>query len=549
MTAIIKRMLIASVLCIGFLFMLMPHNAVSSELLFILDCSGSMWGRVDNNQPKIIVAKTALEDLFNEVPDNISMGLLAYGHRKKGDCSDIELVAGMGASVKELSSRITGLTARGKTPIDGSLKLCPGILTSKGQAGTVILISDGIETCGGDPCTTAAALNKSGIQLKVHVIGFQVSGQAESQLKCIADASGGGYFSAGNTEELKSAFQQLKENIVEEKPLPEPPKVAQIETKKSSSKRLKLAGPGTVTLKPASWVSMPPRYWALVDAETGEQVTRASGESTRVKPGEYQLAWRQTEHESTEVTLTATVSVQSSERLDLPFDTGLRITLPSGIAPPRWWALAEPNYDKHVVTFSGPMIAQVVPAGRYTLLWRQDEHRATTVSLGDIDILPGVLNDIALDMGFSLRPAGWVGSSFYYVALKDADGHIIGKWRDLSSHIAPPGEYTVIIRPTEHNNNEIAWSSIRIPDHGFVDIPINSGIKFIHGPDARPPYRVIIIKLDNRDEIIAQNTWDAQPLPPGMYQLDWWEDQHKSKRQTLLDEFEMEAGVVLELEI
>jgi len=544
----ILRIILAFVFCYVSISTSMITKAFSSEVLFILDCSGSMWGRVDE-QPKISIAKTVLKDLLNDVPDEIGIGLLAYGHREKGNCDDIELVSKIGASRQELIQKLLNLNARGKTPIEKVLRQSADVFPKKNTTNAVILISDGIETCQGDPCGYIKTLNEKGISLTIHVIGFQVSSKADEQLRCIAAEGNGGYFFAGNTQELKTALQSLKESIVEKKPPPAPPVVAEVEQKETKSKRLKLLGPGIVTLKPASWVTMPPKYWSLVDAETGEQVTRSNADSTRVKAGEYQLSWHQNEHKSTNVLLTATVTVKSGEKVDLPVDTGLRITIPQGISPPKWWSLNDPETDTVIARFSGPMISQVIPAGRYTFLWRQKEHDATTVNLGTHELKPGILNDIKLDMGFNIQPAEFLSKPFYYVALVNKQNKIIGKWKNLTAQLAPAGEYTIIIRPTEHHHNEIVWSKITIPEHGFVDVPIDSGIKFIHDQSTKPPYGIFFINLDTKKEIFVKQTWETLPLPPGRYRLDWWESEHQSKRQTLLEEFELEPSVLLELEI
>ncbi|MCD4718944.1 MAG: hypothetical protein K8S13_03675, partial [Desulfobacula sp.] len=67
--------------------------------------------------------------------------------------------------------------------------------------------------------------------------------------------------------------------------------------------------------------------------------------------------------------------------------------------------------------------------------------------------------------------------------------------------------------------------------------------------DAKPPYGIFFINLDTKKEVAVKQTWETLPLPPGRYQLDWWETQHQSKRQTLVEEFELEPGNLLELEI
>ncbi|MEJ5349038.1 MAG: hypothetical protein WHS46_10175 [Desulfosoma sp.] len=88
-----------------------------------------------------------------------------------------------------------------------------------------------------------------------------------------------------------------------------------------------------------------------------------------------------------------------------------------------------------------------------------------------------------------------------------------------------------------------------VPDHGFAAVPINSGVRFLHRKDAKPPYRIIFVNLENNREYIAKETWAPLPLPPGRYRLDWWEKEHGSKRQTLAEDMTVEAGVMLEVEI
>ncbi len=141
------------------------------------------------------------------------------------------------------------------------------MLTQGEGEATVLLISDGIETCGGDPCAVVAALRQKGIKLVVHVVGFDVRGAAVEQLQCIARAGGGGYFQANDTSGLRQALQSVRSAVVEHKapaPPPEPVQAAAAPEASSSSKRVRIAGPGTVELVPAPWVKMPPRQWALV---------------------------------------------------------------------------------------------------------------------------------------------------------------------------------------------------------------------------------------------------------------------------------------------
>jgi len=182
-----------------------------AELIFILDASGSMWGQIEGEN-KITIAKKVLVDLIGELPDETNVGLIAYGHRDKGDCEDIETVVPPGPADKTLlTEKIEAINPKGKTPITGSVTRAFDILRSKESSATVILLSDGLETCGGDPCKTVREAKESGINFVMHVVGFDVSKEDVSQLECAAQAGGGLYMSAGNAGELSDALDTAVE--------------------------------------------------------------------------------------------------------------------------------------------------------------------------------------------------------------------------------------------------------------------------------------------------------------------------------------------------
>lgn len=528
----------------------LPLSALGQpSMLYILDGSGSMWGRV-GEEPKISAAKTVLGDLIAETPDGVHVGLMSYGHRRKGDCKDIELLIRPGNDRSAVAARIEAIAPKGKTPIGDALTQAAEQLAKGGDEDTLVLVSDGLETCGGDPCATAATLRGKDPMLVIHVVGFDVDKKAGEQLQCIAEAGGGRYFPADDAAGLRDALDQVKESVVEAKPIPAPPPPPEVAETKTSSKRVRIAGPGKIKLLPAPWVGMPPKYWALRDVESGEERGRNRDTQVRVKAGEYQIVWRQREHGHSEVPLTAVASVRPGETAEVPLDTGLHITLPEGMAAPRWWGLAEIGEEKPFMHVSRGLGPDLVPAGDYRLLWRQEEHGVQTLDLGPIRIEDGELNDLLLDHGILLQTADWMGDPKpYYYRLLDGEGTIVGSWRTMGAQIAPPGEYTLAYRPSEHRHREIRWSQVTIPDHGIATVALDSGIRFIHEPEAKPPYAVYFVNLDTNDEIVMGKTWDPLPLPPGRYRMDWWETEHGSKRETLVDELAVEPGVLLELEI
>lgn len=175
-------------------------------LLLILDASGSMWGQIDGEN-KIVIARKVLGDLVAGLPETVEVGLVAYGHRREGDCADVETVAPFGPLDRaKLTSTIDAISPKGKTPITTSVSRAFDLVEARGGGATVILVSDGLETCGGDPCAAVRDAKARGIGFVLHVVGFGVEEEDVSQLECAAQAGGGLYFDAPGAEELAAAL-------------------------------------------------------------------------------------------------------------------------------------------------------------------------------------------------------------------------------------------------------------------------------------------------------------------------------------------------------
>jgi len=183
-------------------------TAASNNQLFILDASGSMWGRV-GDKPKITVAQDVMVELVNELPAESKTGLLAYGHRRKGDCTDIESLVGLGPLEREVMiQRLQSLNPKGKTPITAAVKQAIRELRRLEESASVVLISDGLESCGGDPCEAVKAARKTGVEFRLHVVGFDLGEADAAQLKCMVEAGDGRYYDASNADELTGALKE-----------------------------------------------------------------------------------------------------------------------------------------------------------------------------------------------------------------------------------------------------------------------------------------------------------------------------------------------------
>jgi|GEM_PF-1045832 len=197
----------------------------TSGLEVILDVSGSMAGRV-GGKPKLDVAREALGTALDGLTGGADIAFRVYGHRidktdKANSCKDIELLMPFSGSVDtvsrvgELKSKAANLSPRGWTPISDSLVMAADDLKDFDNK-VVLLLSDGEETCGGDPVSEMKALQDQGVQITVHTVGFDVDAATAQQLRDIAAATGGTYVDAGSATELTDGLSYIVDEATKE---------------------------------------------------------------------------------------------------------------------------------------------------------------------------------------------------------------------------------------------------------------------------------------------------------------------------------------------
>lgn len=187
----------------------------SKPIVFIVDASGSMWQKVQN-EFKIVLAREVLGDLVSNMPEHQELGLVAYGHREKGDCSDIEELLPLGNTDKgAFNQALKDLNPTGKTPLAQTARQVINTLREQNQAATVILITDGLETCEGDLCDIVREAKAAGVEFVMHIVGFDLGENDKASLECAAIESGGKYVDAEDKDELAEALQETSEWTVD----------------------------------------------------------------------------------------------------------------------------------------------------------------------------------------------------------------------------------------------------------------------------------------------------------------------------------------------
>jgi Ca-activated chloride channel family protein len=181
-----------------------------TNVLIVLDASGSMAGRM-NGQVKMDLARNVVRELVDNMPSDMKVGLVVYGARsarEKNDCKDIELLQPVqSVQPKSVDAALNQLKPRGMTPIGAALKRGAEALKGLPGKSTIVLISDGTETCGADPCQVAREVREStGIDVKVHSVGLDIGAAERGTLECVATGGGGTYYPVANEEQLRTAL-------------------------------------------------------------------------------------------------------------------------------------------------------------------------------------------------------------------------------------------------------------------------------------------------------------------------------------------------------
>jgi Mg-chelatase subunit ChlD len=195
-----------------------PSSGAGIETaVLVLDASGSMNEKV-GEQTRLSIVQAAVRQLLQRWDKDIPLGLTAYGHHGTG-CGDIEAVLPV-APVEPATflAAVNGLRAAGGTPLTDAITAAAEQLDFTENQATIILISDGEESCSLDPCARARLLESRGIDLKIHVVGFGVSAElGQTKLACIANNTGGQFRTASDAASLNQALASLIADTKERK--------------------------------------------------------------------------------------------------------------------------------------------------------------------------------------------------------------------------------------------------------------------------------------------------------------------------------------------
>lgn len=211
-------------LCAGMMpSLLSASQSCTDDAMLVFDGSGSMAEIGFNllDEPRIFEARRAVNDAVPNIAAVRRLGLVIYGPGKTLSCGHIDLRFGpINSAAAPIIDAVDTLEPAGETPLTESVARAAEALNYRTEPGAIVLLTDGKETCGGQPCQLAAELAASSFDLTIHVIGFKVRGEhfgwteedglgyerTTTVAKCLADATGGTYSSSETLDDLKDAL-------------------------------------------------------------------------------------------------------------------------------------------------------------------------------------------------------------------------------------------------------------------------------------------------------------------------------------------------------
>lgn len=180
-----------------------------------IDASGSMNAKI-GNESRMDIAKRVVTETFKDL--DVDMALRAFGHNygnteadKSKSCTDTELLVNFGNEYSVVTAAVSKLKPSGWTPLAYTIAKAGEDVKKKEEKTALIILSDGVDSCGGNAEAEVQKLIAAGVDVTVHVVGFAVDATAEASLKRIALAGGGKYFTANNADELVASFEEIVE--------------------------------------------------------------------------------------------------------------------------------------------------------------------------------------------------------------------------------------------------------------------------------------------------------------------------------------------------
>ena len=422
--------------------------------MLIVDGSGSMWARLPpDGKPKIDVVREKLATVL-QTPSSTRVGLVSFGHRRRGDCNDVELIAPPDSPRDALLGPLAKLNPRGPGPVTAALKVAAQALGSSRPA-QIVIVGDGADNCQQDTCAAANDFAKSTPGVAVHVIGIGIPASDRPRIACVAQATGGRYYDVADATGLDAALDEATKLAIlapgtpsvaaksKEPTAPPPPAGATLRASAS------LAEGSPLLTVPMRW-----RIFKAGDKTVAGQTT-GPDVSAKLAAGSYDI---EVELGSIVARQEITVTDGAAESIIIPLDAAhLKVSASAakGGAPSATATMTIASGDKPIAIGRNGMIDLYLPPADYTVTIADGTaQRSQTISLnaGDDKSDDVALGTGRVDLSATTGTQGAAIDDLIYTIFEDDPESPNGRREVARSHaseasfILPAGTYYVSAR-------------------------------------------------------------------------------------------------------
>lgn len=192
-----------------------PQPNCAKDAMIVFDASGSMTGMGfgERTVRRIEQVQGALARVLPDIAPVRNLGLIVFGPGRRQACENVDLRLRPGPnSAARIMSEVDGLQPYGQTPLTDAVDAAAKALKFRKRPAVIVLLTDGEETCHGEPCALAHDLKVQGHDVTVHVIGYMLRFASEPNsgqfARCLSESTGGMFISTETTEELTDALRR-----------------------------------------------------------------------------------------------------------------------------------------------------------------------------------------------------------------------------------------------------------------------------------------------------------------------------------------------------
>jgi len=430
------------------------HAEDAPTAMLIVDGSGSMWARLaPDNKPKIDVVREKLATVL-QTPSSTRVGLVSFGHRRRGDCNDIELIASPDSPRDALLGPLAKLNPRGPGPVTAALEVAADAIGTSRPA-QIVVVSDGADNCKRDTCAAADEFAKSAPGVAVQVIGIAIPASDRPRIACVAQATGGHYYDVTDSNGLNAALDEATKlailtpgapAVAEKNKAPAAPPPPEGATLRASA-----------SLAEGSPLLTVPMRWRIFKAGEKEIAGRSTSAdiSAKLAAGSYDI---EVELGSVAARRQITVADGAAESIIIPLDVAqlkLNATAAKGGAPSQTATMTVAAGDKPVAIAHSGTIDLYLPPADYTVTIADGIARANrTISLsaGDVKNEEITLGTGRVDLTATTGTNGAAPDDLVYTIFEDDPESPNGRREVARSHaseasfVLPAGTYYVSAR-------------------------------------------------------------------------------------------------------